>query len=299
VAGVRGQALRQAMKAIALDTGDPRDHAHRLAAEKLRRDAGEAIQATRRAQAQQGSAFAAALYQMLFRLRVEEGLADLLLEPVVNSALGAQLGADILREPDSVCALDLINATLATMGAGGVEVRMVGGTVFSITRCQLRASKAGAAESIARVTAEGSPCESCGAPRWTFAQHDDLGNYCSNCAWPHPIAALNTTRKRKSIAELEAALAASRAETAEANKRTEAALAQVKGMEGKISKLTKTVQGETDARRRLMQGGSVAIEDLSVEDLHAQAQGAAAQAQASAARVAELAVRIAKKAGES
>lgn len=291
-AGLPAQALRQATQALGIDPGH-------TVADMLRRTAVEAIQATRRAQAQQGSAFAAALYQMLFRVRVEEGLAEMLLTPVVNPALEAQLGADIVRETGSVCALDIINATLAAMGAGGVAVRMVGGTVFAITRCQLRASKAGAAECLAKVTAEGSPCESCGAPRWTFAQDDDLGSYCSSCAWPHPVAALNTTRKRKSIAELEAALAASRTETAEANKRTEAALAQVKGMEGKINKLTKTVQGEADARRRLMQGGSVAVEDLSLEDLHAAAQGAAAQAQAGADRVAELAVRIAKKAGES
>lgn len=293
-AGLPALATREAFAAQQLDPGNP-------AALKLRSDATEATAAVRRAQAQQGSAFAAALYLLIFRLRAEEGLASLLLTPVVNPALESQLGADLVREPGSVCALDLINATLAVMGAGGLEVRGDDHQIEGVTRCQLRASKAGTAELLARIEAEGTPCENCGAPRWTFAADDDLGSYCSSCAWPHPVAALAQTRKRKSIAQLEADLAASQAETAAAKKATAAALDQVKGLEGKIAKLARTAQGEAGLRRRLLAGGAEAVstEEMSIEDLQAAARGAADTAAAAARRADELVVAAARKAGQS
>lgn len=292
-AGLPALAAREALLAQQIDPGNP-------AALKLRSDATEATHAVRRAQAQQGSAFAAALYLLLYRLRAEEGLASLLLTPAVNPALEAQLGADLIREPGSVCALDIINATLAVMGAGGLEIRGDDHKIEGITRCQIRGSKASAAEQLARIEAEGTPCENCGAPRWTFAADDDLGTYCSSCAWPHPVAALAQTRKRKTIAQLEADLAASQAETAAAKKATAAAADQVKGLEGKIAKLARTAQGEADLRRRLLAGGAPAVstEEMSIEDLQAAARGAADQAAAAARRADELVVAAARKAGQ-
>jgi hypothetical protein len=292
-AGLPALAAREALLAQQLDPGNP-------AALKLRSDATEATHAVRRAQAQQGSAFVAALYLLLYRLRAEEGLAALLLTPVVNPALESQLGADIVREPGSVCALDIISATLAGMGAGGIEIRGDDHQIEGITRCQLRGSKASAAELLAKIEAEGTPCENCGAPRWTFAADDDLGTYCSSCAWPHPVAALAQTRKRKTIAQLEADLAASQAETAAAKKATAAALDQVKGLEGKIAKLAHTAQGEAGMRRRLLGGGpeAASAEEMSLEDLQAAARGAADTAAAAARRADELVVAAARKAGQ-
>lgn len=292
-AGLPAQARRHAALALEIEPGSP-------GALKLKGEATEATQSARRAIAQQGSAFAAHLYPLLYRLRGEEGLAALLLTPVVNPALEAQLGTDVIREPGSVCALDLINAVLATMGAGGVEVRGDDHQIEGVSRIPLRASKAGAAELLAKVEAEGAPCENCGAPRWAFAADDDLGSYCSSCAWPHPIAALAQTRKRKTIAQLEADLAASQADLAAAKKATAAALEQVKGLEGKIAKLARTAQGEAGMRRRLLAGGveAVSTEEMSIEDLQAAARGAADQAAAAAKRADEFVVAAARKAGQ-
>jgi hypothetical protein len=71
-AGLPALASREALLAQQLEPGNP-------SALKLRSDATEATHSVRRAQAQQGSAFAAALYLLVFRLRAEEGLAALLL----------------------------------------------------------------------------------------------------------------------------------------------------------------------------------------------------------------------------
>lgn len=288
-AGRPAHARRLVARALELEPGDPETTNLARAAELGMKDASRA--ATRG-----GEMFAAELYQLLYQARDHLGL--LLLTATADPAL-VELVGDIGRDPDQVCGIDLVNLALSRVGAGGLGLYTDASGKVGVRRIQQKGSKDSTAALLARVEAEGTPCGSCGAPRWSFAVDEDHGEYCATCAWPLGAQAMAGHRRRRSNEQLQAALAGAEEARTAAEKGKAAAELAVKSLEGKIAKLTQTVEKEQQHRRHLIAGGvgQASLAELSVEELAAAARGAAERATASASQADAVAVEIARRAG--
>lgn len=282
-------ALRLAVRALELDPGPQ--------SERVRREADNAVKAAPRAVARFGEAFAAALYELVFQARGHaRELGQLLLTSIDCDPLEALVGADLTRDPGKVCAMDLINGTLARMGAGGLDLRGDASAMEGVRRTPLRTSKPGLVELLGRVEVEGAPCEACSAPRWTFAHDDDLGEFCGVCCWPLQASALEAGRRHATVEQLEAQVAELRETLAARDKLVERQTQQVAELEGKLEKVKATFQGRGRLRPRPVLPGEAApvLADVPIGDLQAQA----AQALATINAIADEQKRRAEPPGE-
>lgn len=167
----------------------------------------------------------------------------------------AQTYVEVLREharddlrpnlgPD---ALAVVNETLRRLGAGHtVEIEVRGERLIP----RLNPGQPDKAARVVDQPADGYPCERCGAPRWTFTHDDDLGEFCSICAWPLAhVEDLAVTRRRRTNREQAARIVELEAALADRDRKLVDAAGRERQLEAKVEKLKRPAQLMSRPRR--------------------------------------------------
>lgn len=195
-------------------------------------------------------------------------------------------------------ALTVVNETARRLGSGHVLELVPRGEWL---HARLGVAQGDKAARTVDQPDDGYPCERCGAPRWTFTHDDDLGEFCSSCAWPlSDVEALAATRVRRTNRELSEQVKALQAEVADRDRRLAAAAAEKLQLEAKIDKLKRPAQiMSRPGRARVNLGGalgqprgsSAIPADATLEQIQQVAAAAVETCAASKAIVDECAVR--------
>jgi hypothetical protein len=195
-------------------------------------------------------------------------------------------------------ALTVVNETARRLGSGHVLELVPRGEWL---HARLGVAQGDKAARTVDQPDDGYPCERCGAPRWTFTHDDDLGEFCSSCAWPlSDVEALAATRIRRTNRELSEQVKALQAEVADRDRRLAAAAAEKLQLEAKIDKLKRPAQiMSRPGRARVNLGGalgqprvsSAIPADATLEQIQQVAAAAVETCAASKAIVDECAVR--------
>jgi hypothetical protein len=297
-------ALRLAAMAGQHNPDDP-------AVVRLRANAERGLVEARRSRARAGEGFIRELLALV-QAAIDAGAGRTLGALLATNAEGTALdGLVVSRDGTAgVSALDIVNAVLSRLGSGGVALVAVGDNADGFVavgarRVELRVDRQPSVVELAEAAAvEGTACNGCGAPRYMQAHDDDLGEFCSVCAFPLAPEHLVKHRQRATVGTLTAELAEVRRERDRAATLAAERAKTVEGLQGKIQKLTGQAQGERDRRIALVRAGSSPLEMLladpttPIEDLQAAAAGAVERAQASAAQADRVAVEIARRQGK-
>lgn len=286
-------AARHAQRAVELAKNDEDERA----ALALLREARVAVDAAPRALARGCEQVVAVLRDAINKIAAQG--------PEYGAFVTALLLADVGRAPRGFtgeynCALGLINEALHQGGGAGLEILHLGGGNVRARRIEQRGDKSSAAALLAQVEAEGEPCEYCGAPRWTFVQDDDLGEFCAGCGWPHHPAALEVTKRRKTNAELRQRIAELEAVTVEQQAAISTRDKQIASERGKAEAATRHAAGMTKRMRAVRfapQPGTPTLsamlpKDATLDDLLAESRQALALARAANARIEQIAVEL-------
>ena len=206
------------------------------------------------------------------------------------------------RAGEEIRAIDIINAALGQIGNAGIDVVGRGSQVVGARRIPLIMGRDSVAALLAQVEAEGDPCEGCGAPRWTFAHDDDLGEFCASCGWPQAPAALESTKRRKTNRELRARVAELEATVADRDATIATRDKQIAAANGRVDLATRTANRLDRARRAVRftrpEPGMLTLPSpagLTIEQLLEEAQQAVALAQAGQVRAAEVAAEMTRR----
>lgn len=275
----------------------------------LLRDAERGLTEARRSRARTGEDFIRETLALV-RAAVDAGAGRALGVLLRTNVEAPELdGLVVSRDGEAgVSALDFVNAVLARLGAGGLAlVGREGSDGFVATgarRVELRVDRQPTVlELVAAASADGAACNGCGAPRFMVAHDDDLGEFCSVCAYPLAPEHLAMHKQRATVGSLTAELVEVKRDRDRHAALAAEARKQVEGLEGKIGKLAKQVDIEKGRRLQLIAAGKTPIDRLladpnaTVEELKAAAAGAAGQAQASADVAARVAVEISRREG--
>lgn len=275
----------------------------------LKREAEIAVRHAARPSARAGAVFLEALVTALNMDTAQDRATRV--EPDFATATVLQLPSSTTSPPArSYTAVDIINHALERLGCPQ-RLRLVergDGYLDALTE-QGRADRV-RAEALSAQPDDGHPCEGCGAPRWTFAHDDDLGEHCGACGWPHPLGILGSARHRATARELAERAKTLETEVAGRDRKLAETRAELDKANGKIEKLKRPAQILSGRRGRqvVVPGMAPATipEDASIDDLMAiarkaveQLTGLAAGAAATLQQVEAAGVLARQKAGDA